>query len=228
MKKIILGLTLALVLTGCQQQLPYTLEEETLIEETTQDGQEEIVEEEVEQPVEQETIQDEQEETLEEVNEEYQAKIEEYKDAFKQLKIELENKRSIFEVEVETDAGTFDNIFECLNWYIYDNWGWQAEYSNTYVFYEGKITYAGDLFKKHMEIGKKDLAEVEAQYSEINSLIQKASTIVDNNTNLEIIAAEKIELENKVSTMVVVDIQALVEKCEKVHGSIYDDLVEVR
>lgn len=199
MKKIIFGLLLGLFLTGCQQPTfdNYSVPEVELEQEIFQD--------------------------------EHKVIIEEYRVIFNEYKADLESKKEVFEIEVKAEAGTFDNIIECLNWYIEDNWNRRVEENIKYggdalFIYEGDITPSRVLYKKYVEIGRKDLAEVEAQYAEINSLLEEVNKILDelDSMYVERIVVSKIELGNEIESLELIDIQALVKKCGDVYDSIWD------
>lgn len=226
MKKIILGLTLALVLTGCQQQLPYTLEEETLIEETTQDGQEEIVEEEVE--IEESTDEDREEQLL---------KISNLKDRLNQCQTKLLNNKKQFNYNsgwyFEKDDERKETVIEELNLHL-----------SVYMDSEKQIRADGDFvladaYLPYIENLKKEIKEVEAQWNEINSLLKEINDFEDEFTaavwdysvgeyreeiDLTDIPERVAVVEYRTENLEVIDVQSLTKKYIGLEGKIHNSV----
>lgn len=221
MKKIIYGLLLALFLTGCQQptidynnfsDIDPSRPEVEVEQETIQDEQQEAVEEEI-------II----EEDLTETEDEHQIIADTYRAYFEEYKADLKSRKESFEVEednfwyFEREDERDGTVIELLDWDLLncvdmEKYNFKYGHEKTrkgYYRFDVAAAYA-----EYKEIIKKDLAEVEALWNEINSLIAE----VDNTlTEIELLTVEELieknnEVLTRISNLAEIDFQVLLDK----------------
>lgn len=224
MKKIILGLTLVLVLTSCQQP---TIDYNNFSDSDPSSPKVELEQE-----------------------DEHKALIEEYRDIFNEYKADLESKKETFEAlycwdcnaaRIEKSECKYFDIFSKPHWYHKNKDGDDhnniapaieyLEFLNNDLSYSHLLNYyeveqpdlyhtrwnfssaeMADAIRPFVESIKKDLEEVKAQFAEISSLLTEVNEVLNelDSMYIERIVANKIELEDKIENLQILDVHSLV------------------
>ena len=233
MKKIILTITTVLMLlaaTGCQQPNNFSneivepsIEEQARLPIDYYEDESEEIEQEI---VIEEEVQEDEEANL---REEQLLKISDFEDRLTQSKTKLEEYKIPFETKVPHGE---DNITEYLEYFL-EHCRSHRDWLNKYGSEKNKngvsnFTIAA-AYAPYIEQIKKELKEVKAQHSKINSLFEETNNLLVKLDNLKY--SEEIDLadipervavlEYRVENFEVMDVQSLVGKYDNVTKEVY-------